>query len=259
MAGAPAGHGGQSGTAADRNTVTVWLPVDWRLSRSRPLLGIRVLDLTRIIAGPVATRLLAGLGAQVLRIDPPDWYEPTLEEEITLGKRCARLNIKTAIDKQRLIDLLSQADVIVHGYRADALDTLGFDSETRARLRPGLVDVSLNAWGWSGPWRNRRGFDSLVQMACGIAAAGQQWRLADKPVPLPVQALDHATGYLMAAAVLKGLYRRATCGEGYRARLSLARVAACLMQYPTPESPSLFVNRSGRFPAGAGVVSFRPG
>lgn len=215
-------------------------PVDWRLSPSRPLLGIRVLDLTRIIAGPVATRLLAGLGAQVLRIDPPDWYEPTLEEEITPGKRCARLNIKTAIDKQRLIDLLSQADVIVHGYRADALDTLGFNSETRARLRPGLVDVSLNAWGWSGPWRNRRGFDSLVQMACGIAVAGQQWRLADKPVPLPVQALDHATGYLMAAAVLKGLYRRATCGEGYRARLSLARVAACLMQYPTPESPLSF-------------------
>jgi hypothetical protein len=80
-------------------------------------------------------------GAQVLRIDPPDWYEPTLEEEITPGKRCARLNIKTAIDKQRLIDLLCQADVIVHGYRADALDALGFDSETRARLRPGL-----NAW-----------------------------------------------------------------------------------------------------------------
>ncbi|HAT1618754.1 TPA: acyl-CoA transferase [Raoultella planticola] len=212
-------------------------PVDWRLSRSRPLLGIRVLDLTRIIAGPVATRLLAGLGAQVLRIDPPDWHEPTLEEEITLGKRCARLNIKTAIDKQCLIDLLSQADVIVHGYRADALDALGLDSETRVRLKPGLIDVSLNAWGWSGPWRNRRGFDSLVQMACGIAAAGQQWRQADKPVPLPVQALDHATGYLMAAAVLKGLYRRATCGEGYRARLSLARVAACLMQYPTPENP----------------------
>lgn len=85
----------------------------------------------------MATRLLAGLGAQVLRIDPPDWYEPTLEEEITPGKRCARLNIKTAIDKQRLIDLLSQADVIVHGYRADALDTTGFDSETRARLRRG--------------------------------------------------------------------------------------------------------------------------
>ncbi len=120
------------------------------------------------------------------RLDPPDWHEPTLEEEITPGKRCTRLNIKTANDKQRLIDLLCQADVLVHGYRADALDALGLDSETRAQLRPGLVDVSLNAWGWSGPWRNRRGFDSLVQMACGIAAAGQQWRQADKPLPLPV-------------------------------------------------------------------------
>lgn len=159
-------------------------PVDWRLPRSRPLPGIRILILTRIIAGPVATRLLAGPGAQMPRLDPPDWHEPTLEEEITPGKRCARLNIKTANDKQRLIDLLCQADVLVHGYRADALDALGLDSETRARLRPGLVDVSLNAWGWSGPWRNRRGFDSLVQMACGIAAAGQQWRQADKPLPV---------------------------------------------------------------------------
>ncbi|WP_434640083.1 CoA transferase [Klebsiella sp. I138] len=226
-------------------------PVDWRLDCSRPLLGIRVLDLTRIIAGPVATRLLAGLGAQVLRIDPPDWHEPTLEEEMTPGKRCAHLNIKTPIDKQRLIDLLCQADVIVHGYRADALDALGLDSETRARLRPGLVDVSLNAWGWSGPWRNRRGFDSLVQMASGIASAGQEWYQADRPVPLPVQALDHATGYFMAAAVLKGLYRRAEYGEGYRARLSLARVAACLMQYPTPDDgpPFCAPGRSDFLPA----------
>ncbi|MFK3704946.1 CoA transferase [Klebsiella sp. NPDC088457] len=214
--------------------------VSWPLPGSRPLLGMRVLDLTRIIAGPVATRLLAGLGAEVLRIDPPDWHEPTLEEEIALGKRCARLNIKSPIDKQRLIDLLCQADVIVHGYRADALDALGFDSQTRASLRPGLIDVSLNAWGWSGPWRNRRGFDSLVQMACGITAAGQAWRQADKPVPLPVQALDHGTGYLMAAAVLKGLYQRLAHGEGYRARLSLARVAAFLMQWPTPDPAAPF-------------------
>ncbi|MGR7706332.1 CoA transferase [Klebsiella aerogenes] len=206
--------------------------VAWPLSPSRPLLGIRVLDLTRIIAGPVATRFLAGLGADVLRIDPVDWQESTLEEEITLGKRCARLNIKTQTDKQRLITLISQADVIVHGYRADALDALGLDCHTRAALSPGIVDVSLNAWGWEGPWRNRRGFDSLVQMACGIAHAGQRWRDADKPIPLPVQALDHATGYLMAAAVLKGIAQRIESGKGYHARLSLARVAASLMEWP---------------------------
>lgn len=215
-------------------------PASWPLSPSRPLCGIRVLDLTRIIAGSVATRFLAGLGADVLRIDPLDWQEPTLEEEITLGKRCARLNIKTQIDKQRLIVLLSQADVIVHGYRADALDVLGLDSQTRATLSPGIIDVSLNAWGWDGPWRNRRGFDSLVQMACGIAEAGQRWRKADKPVPLPVQALDHATGYLMAAAVLKGLLQRIENGAGYRARLSLARVAASLMPWPGAQDEAPF-------------------
>lgn len=215
-------------------------PVDWALPPGRPLLGLRVLDLTRIIAGPVATRLLAGLGADVLRIDPPAWQEATLEEEITLGKRCARVDAKSPIGKQCLIDLLHQADIVVHGYRADALDALGLDSQMRAKIRPGLIDVSLNAWGWSGPWRNRRGFDSLVQMACGIAAAGQDWLQADKPVPLPVQALDHATGYLMAAAVLKGVHRRAVLGEGYRARLSLARVAADLMQWPTPQQDEAF-------------------
>lgn len=206
----------------------------WPLPAARPLLGIRVLDLTRIIAGPVATRLLAGLGAQVLRIDPPDWAEPTLEEEITPGKRCARLDLKSDAGKAQLRELLAKADVVVHGYRADALAALGFDEETRSALAPGLVDVSLNAWGWSGPWRNRRGFDSLVQMACGIAHAGMLWRGGDKPTPLPVQALDHATGYLMAAAVLKGLYHRLHHQQGYQARLSLARTAALLMAFPQP-------------------------
>lgn len=211
----------------------------WSLPAARPLLGIRVLDLTRIIAGPVATRLLAGLGAQVLRIDPPGWAEPTLEEEITPGKRCARLNLKSEKGKAQLRDLLTNADVVVHGYRADALAALGFDEETRSALAPGLVDVSLNAWGWSGPWRNRRGFDSLVQMACGIAHAGMMWRAGDKPTPLPVQALDHATGYLMAAAVLKGLYHRLHYQQGYQARLSLARTAALLMAFPQPTQEEL--------------------
>ncbi|ADO48081.1 CoA transferase [[Enterobacter] lignolyticus] len=207
-------------------------PASRPLAPARPLLGVRILDLTRIIAGPVATRMLAGLGADVLRIDPPDWAEPALEEEITPGKRCARLNFRQEIDRQALCEIIRKADVIVHGYRADALEALGLDAAARQRLSPGIIDVSLNAWGWSGPWRNRRGFDSLVQMACGIAAAGQQWRQSERPFPLPVQALDHATGYLMAAAVLKGLHVRQTTGQGYQARFSLARTAHELMRWP---------------------------
>jgi len=204
---------------------------DWPLSPARPLLGVRVLDLTRIIAGPVATRFLASLGATVLRIDPPNWQEPTLEEDITYGKRCARLDLKSRAGREQLCQLLQHSDVLVHGYRADALEKLGLDADARRQLAPGLVDVSLNAWGWSGPWRNRRGFDSLVQMGCGIAEQGMRWSGSGKPTPLPVQALDHATGYLMAAAVLEGLRQRLTQGVGWQARLSLARTARLLQQH----------------------------
>lgn len=207
----------------------------WRLLPARPLHGVRVLDLTRIIAGPVATRFLAGLGAEVLRLDPPDWQEPTLEEELTPGKRCARLDLKSTEGRQRFEALLSEADVLVHGYRADALPALGYDAETLQKLAPGLVDVSLNAWGWTGPWRNRRGFDSLVQMGCGIAESGRRWKMSEAPSPLPVQALDHATGYLMAAAVLEGLRQRLLHNTGFTARLSLARTACLLTESPYEE------------------------
>lgn len=206
---------------------------NWPLATARPLLGVRVLDLTRVIAGPVATRFLASLGAQVLRLDPPGWREPGLDEEIACGKRRAVVDLNSAAGRETLRGLLQQADVLVHGYRADALERLGFDAETRAQLAPGLVDVSLNAWGWQGPWRNRRGFDSLVQMACGIAQRGMQWAQREIPTPLPVQALDHATGYLMAAAALEGLRQRRTSGYGVQARLSLARTALLLQQHPS--------------------------
>jgi crotonobetainyl-CoA:carnitine CoA-transferase CaiB-like acyl-CoA transferase len=184
-----------------------------------------VLDLTRVLAGPVATRLLAGWGAEVLRIDPPDWDEPAIVPEVTLGKRCARLDLKTHDGKSRFLKLLSSADVLVHGYRSDALDRLGLGDDVREDARPGLVDVSLNAYGWTGPWVERRGFDSLVQMSSGIADAGRVAAGIDRPVPLPVQALDHATGYLLAASAIAGVVRRHVDGRGSRWRTSLARMA----------------------------------
>ncbi|MGX7706504.1 CoA transferase [Methylobacterium sp. Gmos1] len=200
----------------------------------RPLASLRVLDLTRVLAGPVATRFLAGFGATVLRLDPPGWEEPGVVPETTLGKACARLDLKDPAGRARFDDLLATADVLVHGYRPDALARLGLDAAARARLRPGLIDVSLDAYGWTGPWRERRGFDSLVQMSCGLAEAGMRRAGADKPVPLPVQALDHATGYLMAAACLHGLARRLATERGATARLSLARTAALLAAAPAP-------------------------
>jgi crotonobetainyl-CoA:carnitine CoA-transferase CaiB-like acyl-CoA transferase len=202
----------------------------WQGSVAQPLAGIKVLDLTRVLAGPVASRFLAGLGADVLRIDPPTWNEPGVVPEMTLGKRCARLDLHDKADRALFESLLRDADIVLHGYRADALERLGYGVAERQQRAPGLIDVCLNAYGWSGPWQNRRGFDSLVQMSSGIAEAGMHWKSADKPTPLPVQALDHATGYLMAASAIILLAERLNSGRGGSARLSLARTAKLLIE-----------------------------
>ena len=204
----------------------------WQPTREKPLHGLRILDLTRVLAGPVATRFLAGFGADVLRIDPPAWDEPAVVPDVTLGKRCARLDLRETTGRDQFVQLLSQAHVLVHGYRADALEAIGLGAEACRRIRPGLVDVSLNAYGWSGPWRNRRGFDSLVQMSTGIAEAGMRAFGKDRPTPLPVQALDHATGYLMAAAVIRGVTQNLVTGRGYEAKASLAGTAEILLNGP---------------------------
>jgi crotonobetainyl-CoA:carnitine CoA-transferase CaiB-like acyl-CoA transferase len=201
----------------------------WQGSVAQPLAGIKVLDLTRVLAGPLASRFLAGLGADVLRIDPPTWNEPGVVPEMTLGKRCARLDLHDKADRMLFESLLKDTDIVVHGYRADALERLGFGAAERQQFAPGLIDVCLNAYGWSGPWQNRRGFDSLVQMSSGIAEAGMHCKQADKPTPLPLQALDHATGYLMAASAIKLLAERLSSGQGGSARLSLARTAKLLI------------------------------
>ncbi|WP_170761508.1 CoA transferase [Ruegeria lacuscaerulensis] len=195
---------------------------------NRPLAGLRVLDLTRVLAGPVSTRTLAGFGAEVLRIDPPGWDEPGVIPDISLGKHCAYLDLKSPAGMEKLHGLLSQADVFVHGYRPGALDALGLNKVKRDELAPNRVEVALNAYGWQGPWSTRRGFDSLVQMSAGIADAGRAWAKAEKPTPLPVQALDHATGYLMAAAVLSAMAEAASGNSIMHAQLSLARTAELL-------------------------------
>lgn len=206
--------------------------ITWPGRPDRPLAGLKVLDLTRVLAGPVATRFLAGFGAEVLRIDPPGWDEANIIPGVSLGKRMAVLDLATDSGRARLRDLLAEADVFAHGYRPGALAGLGFDEDTIRALNPGVVEVTLDAWGWTGPWNGRRGFDSLVQMSCGIAEAGMGWAGASQPTPLPVQALDHATGYLLAASALV-LLRRAAAGQGGgRARLSLARTGTLLLEHP---------------------------
>jgi len=208
----------------------------WSFNRARPLHGLKVLDLTRVLAGPAATRMLSALGAQVLRIDPPWWVEAGNAPEMSVGKRCARLDLREAIDREKLQTLISQADVMVHGYRSDALESMGLGADARQKLRPGLVDISLDAYGHTGPWRHRRGFDSLVQMSMGIAEMGQRILKKDKPTPLPVQALDFATGYLLATAALRGLEIRIREQRGTIARTSLARTGIELMKLQHPQN-----------------------
>ena len=194
----------------------------------RPTRRARVLDLTRVIAGPVGTRMLAAHGADVLRLDAPDRPELALQYWDTLpGKRSALLDLATRPDV--LEELLSGADVVVTGYRPGALDRFGLSPEELAERRPGLVVVTLAAWGYRGPWAGRRGFDSLVQAACGIAVAEGS---ADTPGALPAQALDHITGYLVAAAALLGLARQRRDGGSHLARLSLVGTAAWLQGLP---------------------------
>ena len=208
----------------------------WQVPAQRPLRGVRVLDLTRILAGPTATRFLAGFGAQVLRIDPYGWEEPGTVPEVVLGKRCARLDLNRPNERATLERLLADADVLIHGYRPDALERLGLGAERRRQLNPALVDIALDAYGWSGPWRGRRGFDSLIQMSTGIAEAGMRVLKRERPTPLPVQAIDHAAGYLLAAAAIRGLTTRLTSGAGTVARASLARTAQLLIAHSSAQA-----------------------
>ncbi|WP_254552414.1 CoA transferase [Kitasatospora sp. MMS16-BH015] len=197
----------------------------------RPAAGLRVLDLTRVIAGPVATRTLALLGADVLRIDSPRLPEIHAQHlDLDTGKRSCLLDLDRPADRAAFERLLSTADVVVTGYRPGALDRFGLDSAALLARRPSLVTASLCAWGRTGPWQHRRAFDSVVQAAVGIAEieSGPD----GTPGAMPVQALDHSTGYLMAAAVLRAVTRRTTEGGGWRAELALAQTAAWLLRQP---------------------------
>jgi CoA-transferase family III len=216
----------QSAAVAARPLVSVAAPS----SRPGPAPGadrFRVLDLTRVIAGPTATKVLVALGGDVLRLDPPGFEEvPALVAETTAGKRCARLDIRAS--GERFAELVVAADVLVCGLRPGALDRLGWPPERLAQANPGLVVAEISAYGDTGPWAGRRGFDSLVQMVTGIAAEGAARAGADRPVPLPAQALDHASGWLLAAGVLHALALRAEDGVGRQVGVVLARTAQWL-------------------------------
>ena len=194
-----------------------------RLSPGRALHGIKVLDLTRVIAGPVATRTLAAWGADVLRLDPPHLPEiPAQATDTLLGKRSALLDLASPPGRAQLEELLAEADLLVQGYRPGALLQFGLGTQALAERHPHLSVVTLSAWGPAGPWSQRRGFDSLVQCPTGIAAIEGS---PGQPGAMPAQALDHATGYLAAAAGVMALAASQADGRARYQQLSLARTA----------------------------------
>ncbi len=208
---------------------------------ARPLSGVRVLDLTRVIAGPVCGRTLAAHGADVLAVTAPHlpFMLPTVID-CNRGKRSASLDLRGEAERARLDALVREADVFVQGYRPGALARLGYAPERLARLRPGIVCVSLSAWSRAGPWAGRRGFDSLVQTASGLNAAEAGAAGCAQPRPLPAQALDHGAGHLMAFGAMAALHRRATRGGSWQVQVSLARTA-------------LWLRGLGRVPGGLGA------
>lgn len=195
----------------------------------RPLTGVRVLDFTRIIAGPVAGRTLAAHGADVLLVTAG--HLPAIAPLVIdtgRGKRSCQLDLRDADDKRALHKLLHGADVVLQGYRPNGLADLGIGPEAAARARPGIVYVSLTAYGHVGPWAGKRGFDSLVQTATGLNHAEAQAAGSADPKPLPAQVLDHAAGYLLAFGAMAALHRRAVEGGSWHVRVSLAQVGQWL-------------------------------
>lgn len=197
----------------------------------RPLSGIRVLDLTRVLAGPTAAKTLAEHGADVLKITAkhlPDSGEIDLDTGI--GKLSAQLDLRKAQDVETLKKLARETDIFCQSYRPGALASRGFSPEALAMLHPGIVYVSLSAWGTTGPWKDRRGFDSIVQCVSGMAAAQGG---AGAPKLLPCSAIDYVSGYLMAFGAMVALARRAKEGGSWRVRVALARTGKWIIDRGT--------------------------
>jgi crotonobetainyl-CoA:carnitine CoA-transferase CaiB-like acyl-CoA transferase len=190
----------------------------------RPLAGVKVLDLTRIIAGPVCGRTLAAHGADVLLVTASHLASLLpLVIDTGRGKLSASVDLREQAGRDKVAALLRDADVFVQGYRPGAIASRGFGPQDAVRLRPGIVYVSLCAYGHEGPWAGRRGFDSLVQTASGFNIAEAEAFGSQRPKELPAQMLDHATGYLLAFAVIAALKRRIEQGGSWHVRLSLAQ------------------------------------
>jgi len=195
----------------------------------RPLTGLRVLDLTRVLAGPVGGKALAAHGADVLLVNSPALPNIAAIADTSRGKLSTHIDLRSTDGAATLGQLVRDAHVFVQGYRPGGVAQLGFGSQALARMRPGIVAVSLTAYGTQGPWATRRGFDSLVQAATGFNVdEGAAFGDPDRPRALPMQILDEATGYLIAFGAAAALWRQQREGGSWHVQVSLAQTGRWL-------------------------------
>jgi hypothetical protein len=227
---------------------------------ARPLSGIRVLDLSRVIAGPMAARTLAEHGATVLQVGAA--HLPSIESLVIdtgFGKQSCAINIDTAAGSNKLHELIDSADVFLNAYRPGALERRGFSPAALAQQRPGIIYLSISAFSRAGPWAQRRGYDTLVAAASGLTRSG-----AEDPARLPCQPLDYLTGYLGAFGTMLALQRRAVEGGSWHVQLSLERTSAWIREMtdtlgressvaaivpPSSEIDDLYIETPSRFGA----------
>lgn len=198
-------------------------------ARGRPLEGTRVLDLTRVLAGPTCARTLASHGANVLKINSPNLPSvPPFVIDTGHGKRSALLDLKKGEDADTLRNLIETADVFSQGYRKGAMDRNGFGPSDLAQQRPGIIYVSINAYGHEGPWAGRPGWEQLAQTASGVAL---DEGTPEAPRLIAAAATDYTTGYLASLGVMTALKRRAMEGGSYHVRASLCQTANWLYSF----------------------------
>ena len=192
----------------------------------RCLSGLRVLEFSRVIAGPVAGKTLAAHGAEILWVTSPKLPDlPALDREFSKGKRTVQLDLTSTADKQRLLNLAKDADVFINGYRPGGLSNLGFSEAELHKLNPNIIVANLSAYGPEGPWANNRGFDSLVQTCSGMNVSEAEHYGAGEPArPTPCQVLDHGAGFLLATGIIAAVYKRAIEGGSWAVDVSLAGV-----------------------------------
>jgi crotonobetainyl-CoA:carnitine CoA-transferase CaiB-like acyl-CoA transferase len=203
----------------------------------RPLSGIRVLDLTRILAGPMAARTLAEHGADVLMVGAA--HLPQVPEHVmdtSHGKRSCFLDLRQADDLATIKRLVTNVDVFSQGYRPGIMDKYGLSPAQLADVRPGIIYLTISAYGLGGPFSNRGGWEQIAQCATGICLDNGD----ERPKLLPASACDYTTGYNGAYGVLLALARRAREGGSYHVEVSLCRSGMYIykqghVQYPKPD------------------------